>query len=133
MANQPHPPVNTKPAIDVEIDVARNLACMRFNGHVAEAQVKAGAEEVAKLLPQMQAGFAVLVDLSGLDAMDLNCVPYLGKIMDLCKKQGVGLVVRVTPDPAKDIGLNILSVIHYRGKVRVVTCATLAEAERALR
>jgi anti-anti-sigma regulatory factor len=133
MASQPIPPTKAKPACDIEIAVARNLVCLRFNGHVSAAQMRAGAEEVARLLPKMRAGFSVLADLSGLDAMDLDCVPHLAKIMDLCKAQGVGLVVRVTPDPEKDIGFNILSVTHYRGRVRVITCETLAEAERALR
>jgi hypothetical protein len=84
-------------------------------------------------MPQMRTGFTVLVDLSGLENMALDCVPYLSKIMDLCKAQGVGLVVRVIPDPTKDIGLNILSLIHYRGKVRIVTCDTLAEAEKLMK
>jgi len=133
MASQPVSPVRAKSAVDVQIDVARNILSKRFNGHVTAAQMKAGAEEVARLLPRMRAGFSVMVDLSGLDAMDIDCAPYLAKVMDLCKAQGVGLVVRVTPDPAKDIGFNILSVTHYRGKVRVVTCETLEEAERALK
>jgi hypothetical protein len=42
------------------------------------------------------------------------------------------MVVRVIPDPQKDIGLNILSLFHYRRRVRIVTCKTLAEAMKAL-
>jgi hypothetical protein len=133
MASQPVPPAKAKPALEIGIDVARNILCKRFNGHVSAAQMKAGVAEVARLLPSMRAGFKVLVDLSGLSSMDLDCAPHLAKVMDLCKAHGVGLVVRVTPDPEKDIGFNILSVTHYRGKVRVVTCETLAEAERALK
>jgi ABC-type transporter Mla MlaB component len=133
MPSQPIPPAKPKPAFDIEIDVARNLVCQRFCGHVSAAQLKAGMGRVAALLPQMRAGFSMLVDLSGIDAMDLDCVPHLAKVMDLCRAQGVALVVRVTPDPDKDIGFNILSATHYRGKVRVVTCETLAEAERALK
>jgi hypothetical protein len=44
----------------------------------------------------------------------------------------VEAVVRVIPDPQKDIGLNILSLFHYRRRVRIVTCATLGEAMKAL-
>jgi len=133
MATQPIPPGKVKLALEIDVDVERNLLRKCFFGHVSAAQMKAGAQEVARLLPQMRAGFSVLVDLGGLEAMDLDCVPHLAKIMDLCKAQGVGRVVRVIPDPEKDIGFNILSVTHYRGKVPVVTCETLAEAERALR
>jgi anti-anti-sigma regulatory factor len=84
------------------------------------------------MLAQVRPGFAVLADLSGLEAMDVECGPHIAKIMDLCKARGVSLVVRVMPDPKKDIGLNILSLVHYRGKVKIVTCATRAEAEHAL-
>jgi hypothetical protein len=41
-------------------------------------------------------------------------------------------VVRVIPDPQKDIGLNILSLFHYRKRVRIVTCETLDEARKVL-
>ena len=64
--------------------------------------------------------------------MDLDCVPHLTKIMDLSRAHGVGTVVRVIPDPDKDIGFSILSIIHYRRGVRIVTCESLAEAERVL-
>jgi hypothetical protein len=64
--------------------------------------------------------------------MDLTCVPYIKRMMDVCNKKGVELVVRVIPDPQKDIGLNILSLFHYRRRVRIVTCQTLAEAKKVL-
>jgi hypothetical protein len=41
-------------------------------------------------------------------------------------------VVRIIPDPSKDIGLNILSIVHYRGTVQVITCETALEAWRVL-
>jgi hypothetical protein len=53
-------------------------------------------------------------------------------MMDLCNKKGVETVVRVIPDPRKDIGLNILSLFHYRRHVRIVTCATISEAMNVL-
>jgi hypothetical protein len=52
--------------------------------------------------------------------------------MELFKTRSIGTVVRVIPDPEKDIGFNILSLTHYRRGVKIVTCETLAEAERAL-
>ena len=80
----------------------------------------------------MTKGFTILVDMSDLELMDVNCAPYLSRVMDLSRAQGVGKVVRVMPDLSKDIGINILSIIHYRGKVPIVTLSTLAEAEREL-
>jgi hypothetical protein len=42
-------------------------------------------------------------------------------------------VVRVIPDPHRDIGLQIMSYFHYSGDVQILTCQTLAEAEEILR
>jgi hypothetical protein len=42
------------------------------------------------------------------------------------------MVVRVIPDPRKDIGLNMLSLFHYRRGIRIVTCMTLEEATKTL-
>ena len=48
--------------------------------------------------------------------------------MDLLVEKQVGTVVRVVPDPRKDIGLNILSRFHYGPEVRLITCEALAAA-----
>jgi hypothetical protein len=105
---------------------------MWYRGHGAAAEMKAFEEEVRGLLPQVRKGFTVLTDLSGLDSMELDCMASLTKAMDEFKARGVGAVVRIVPDPAKDIGFNILSVVHYRRGVRVVTCQTAEEAARAI-
>jgi predicted choloylglycine hydrolase len=84
------------------------------------------------LVPDLRPGFRLLTDLSGLESMDLACVPYIEQMMDLCNKKGVEMVVRVIPDPHKDIGLNIMSLFHYPRRVRIVTCETLEEAMSAL-
>ena len=44
----------------------------------------------------------------------------------------VGLLVRVIPDPTKDIGLDILAIFHYRHRPRMVTCKNLVEAMEKL-
>jgi hypothetical protein len=116
----------------VRFDPSRNLIELRYGGNVAAADVRAVSEKIMDLLPQMRKGFTLLADLSGLESMDLDSVPDITKIMDACNAAGIGTVVRVIPDPKKDIGLNILSIIHYRRGVRVITCQTYAEAERVL-
>ena len=70
----------------------------------------------------------MLTDLSGLDSMELDCATELTAVMDAFKATGVGTVVRIVPDPAKDIGFNILSIVHYRRGVRIATCQTAEEA-----
>lgn len=129
---QPFYFLKTKAFFEVEIDPARNLARTRYFGNVTALEMEAGVQTAEGLLPQLQPGFRVLADMTGLEAMDLDCVPHLTRFMDMCKTMGVALVIRVINDPAKDIGLNILSIVHYRGEVKILTCETLADAEKAL-
>jgi hypothetical protein len=60
--------------------------------------------------------------------METACAPEIAAIMDLLVEKQVGTVVRVVPDPRKDIGLNILSQFHYGPEVRLITCESLAAA-----
>jgi len=122
----------TKASFEIQLDAPRNLLRIRFWGHVTAAKMQNYLATAESHLPQMRAGFTLLTDLRELEEMDLDCVTALTKVMDRMRAGGVGLVVRIVPDPNKDIGLKILSIIHYRRGVRIVTCETLAEAERAL-
>jgi hypothetical protein len=36
--------------------------------------------------------------------------------MDLIDQHGVSFVVRVIPNPKQDIGMNILTLFHYRNR-----------------
>jgi hypothetical protein len=85
------------------------------------------------MLSQLRPGFTFLTDLSALEAMELDCAIELTKVMDACRATGIGTVIRIIPDSSKDIGFNILSIIHLRRGVRVVTCQTAEEAEQALK
>jgi hypothetical protein len=117
---------------EIEVDATRNLTRTYYRGRVTAADMEAAVKQAESLLAQTRPGFTILADLTGLEVMDLECGPHIARIMDLCKARGVSLVVRVIPDPKKDIGLNILSLVHYRGEVKVVTCETVAEAEKIL-
>ncbi|MBA2434164.1 MAG: hypothetical protein H0V54_03585 [Chthoniobacterales bacterium] len=64
--------------------------------------------------------------------MDPLCASPIQKIMQLCNDAQVAVVARVVPDRRRDIGLQIMSSFHYGKQVRVVTCASLEEAEQAL-
>jgi hypothetical protein len=114
------------------VDKSKNLLKITYAQHVGPGDTKRVEEELPPLLADVRPGFRLLTDMSGLESMDLACVPYIRRMMDLCNKKGVELVVRVIPDPQKDIGLNILSLFHYRRRVRIVTCPTLEEAMKAL-
>jgi hypothetical protein len=126
------PPKPRSPC-DIRADPERNLIHIRYIGHLTAADMKLCAETMRAALAKMRPGFTLLTDLTATDSMELDCVTNLTKIMDLCRTHGIGTVVRIIPDPAKDIGHNMLGIVHYRGRrVRVVTCRTAAEAQRVL-
>ena len=116
----------------VEIDQARNLLVIRYHGRVTASDVERCAEEVRIALPEMQSGFQLLVDFTELESMDAACVPHLENIMERCNEKGVSTVVRIIPDPKRDIGLRIMSYFHYSGDVRIVECENLSDATKIL-
>jgi hypothetical protein len=115
-----------------ETNRLKNLLHLSFLGRVSAADLQRSAEEVDALLADLTPGFVLLTDLSRLEAMDVACRAEIGRVMDICQKRGVGRIVRVIPEPSKDIGFNILSIFHYKPGKRMITCETLVEAERHL-
>jgi len=116
----------------VEADKSENLLVLRFSRHVKPEEAKQCGEKVAAMVADLQPGFRLLTDLSGLESMELACTAYIKRTMDLCNKKGVAKVVRVVPDPHKDIGFNILSLFHYRYGIPIVTCENAEEAMKVL-
>ena len=114
--------------ISFESNVPRKLLEIRYGGVVRAEDTEKGLEQLRASLAKLEAGFRVLVDLTELELMDVKCAPFVEKAMDLCNEKGASMVVRVVPDPHRDIGLQIMSVFHYRGDVRIITCQSLAEA-----
>lgn len=117
----------------VSADKAKNLLVMTFAKHVAPEELKDARSTVKTLVADLPSGFRLLSDFSSLDTMDPACLVQIRENMDLFNQRGIAVVVRVIPDPHKDIGLNILSLFHYRRGVRIVTCARLPEAMDALK
>ena len=112
----------------VEFDQPANLLKISYGGRVEPAETKRCLEALERLRPELRPGFRLLTDLSALETMDLASIPHIKRIMDFCNQQGIAQVVRVIPDPHKDIGLNIMSLFHYGRQVRFVTCVSLDEA-----
>lgn len=94
-----------------------------MNGHLLELE---------GILKDLEDGFVVLTDLSRLESMDVKCTADLSRVMELYGNRHVSAVIRIIPDPARDIGFSILSLFHYPASVRIVTCSDAAEAERYL-
>ncbi len=119
--------------IHFEVDQPQNLLVIRYSGHVGPEETQKGLEEVRSGLAKLESGFRLLGDLTELQSMDVACAPHIEKAMDMCNEKGPSIVVRVVPDPHRDIGLQIMSLFHYGHDVRIVTCQTLIEAEEILR
>jgi anti-anti-sigma regulatory factor len=115
-----------------EADQTKNLLTISYSGRVDAAEAQCCVDELPALLADLTTGFRLLADLTGLDGMELACVPHLKRMMELCNQKGAAVVVRVIPDPQKDIGLKIMSLFHYSRRVRIVACVTMAEALQAL-
>jgi hypothetical protein len=110
----------------------KQLLYLSYIGNVGLADLERNAQDLAVIVSELPAGFRVLADLTQMEAMDTDCVPEIGRTMELLEEHGVGLVVRVIPDPRKDIGMNIISAFHYKQRPQTATCATLAEAAKLL-
>jgi hypothetical protein len=124
--------MNVKTPCEIDLDAERNLVRIRYSAHVTIEHMTKFHGRVVSLLGQLRKGFVAVTDLTDLDEMDLECAPVVTKIMDACRTAGLGTVIRIIPDPNKDIGFNILTTIHYRTRIPVITCETRAEAEQAI-
>jgi hypothetical protein len=117
---------------EATVEKPTNLLKVSYAGRIDAKEASRCAEAIHSLLSQLQKGFSLLSDLRALETMELECIPYIEKVMDWCNEAGVSKVVRIIPDSHKDIGFNIMSLFHYRRGVRIVTCQTLEDAQRAL-
>ena len=111
---------------------ARQLLHFSYIDHVTAAELERGYPEVVALLAQFPGGFEMLADLGRLKSMDIDCEEIIGKTMEVMEQHGLRRVVRVIPDPTKDIGLKIIGIFHYSKKMRIVTCETMMEAAKVL-
>ena len=120
------------PSVEVRVQPERKIIRVHFRRRVSAADVRREVDTYESLLQQLGPGFILVTDLSELEEMELESFRDVTRIMDLSLAHGVKQVVRVIPDPDKDIGFHLLSLTHYRGRVRVTVCATAAEAEELL-
>ena len=119
--------------IQVHADKSSGILKITFSGKVTAQDAEQWMSKTYELLDDMQPGFCLLADSTTLESMDLGCAPFIGKVMDRCNEKGVRKVIRIIPNPRKDIGFSIMSVFHYDRHVRILTFDNLAEAEEALR
>ena len=116
----------------VESDRSKRLLVISAAGEVTKKEVEAVALRVREMMKEVTPGFRVLTDFRWLDRMEPAAATHIAEIMDALAEKDVAAVVRVVPDPHKDIGLNILSQFHYGPNIKLTTFESLAEALSAL-
>jgi hypothetical protein len=116
----------------VETDTTRQLLVLSVAGTVSVDESRETVARVREKLEEMSPGFIALADFRWLESMSAAAAPFVAEIMDAFAAKKVSAVVRVMPDPHRDIGLNILSPFHYGPDVRLMTFETLADAIQAL-
>ena len=114
------------------VDAAGKVLTMSYNQHVGAEDMRSCLGTVRDLMENLKPGFFLLTDLSNLVSMEASCAPDIGAIMELCSAKGMSAVVRVIPDPNKDIGFDIISQFHHHTPVKTQTHESLAEAIKSL-
>jgi hypothetical protein len=114
--------------VSIETDKAKRLLVISAAGHVSKEQVKEAAAQVREALTGVAPGLRALTDFRWLESMSPSAAPYIAEIMDALAEKQVASVIRIIPDPGKDIGLNILSQFHYSRDLPISTVETLVEA-----
>lgn len=112
----------------VEIDSSKRFVVISVAGDVTGEEARDTSQRVREILADVEPGFVALADFRWLDSMAPGAAPFIAEIMDAFAAKKVSAVVRVVPDPHKDIGLNILSQFHYGPGIKLMTFETLAEA-----
>jgi len=116
----------------VELDRSKRFLVISAAQRVTAGEAKQAAQQVRKLLENVDPGFRVLADFRWLVSMDSAAARHIAEIMDAVAEKQVASVTRVMPDPHKDIGLNILSQFHYGPEIQIATFETLADAIQSL-
>ena len=114
--------------VSVEINGSKRLLVISAAGHVSKEEVKEAAEQVRDALRDVAPGLRALTDFRGLESMRPSVASYIAEIMDALAEKRVASVIRIIPNPDKDIALNILSQFRYVRELPITTVETLVEA-----
>jgi len=116
----------------VTYDNIRNIITVKIWEDFNIKQAEDLHTHLEQIVPRCKKGFRVLTDLSLLKNMEQKAHRTIEKSMELYDQYGVSKVIRIIPDPAKDIGFNIMSLFHYARDVKIHTCQSIKEAQKYL-
>ncbi len=118
--------------ISTKTDESGRVLTMSYEQHVGVKDMRRCLGTVRDMMADLKPGFLLFTDLSSLKSMDTSCASDLAAVMDLCDAKGMETVVRVIPDPAKDIGFALISCFHDHTHVHTRTYDNLADAVQSL-
>lgn len=118
--------------VHIHADTDRQILSFEFAGQVSAEDMQAKIKDLRRELERLRSGFILFTDLGKLEAMENAATDQIAEYMDVCAAKGVGRIVRLIPDPAKDIGFALLGVFHYEKDIPLVTCTDIEDARRAL-
>lgn len=110
------------------INKTRGLLQLSFIGDVDPPQIHRELEFLPRLLEDLPEGFILIVDLERLGTMPKECAHGIGLLMEMFDQKGERQVVRVIPDKSKDIGFQVLYLLHYKNPPPLVICESMNEA-----
>ena len=116
----------------VTYDNRRNIIIIKIEKDFNVRQAEDLHTHLEQIIPRCKKGFRLLTDLSLLENMEQEANRTIKKLMELINQHGVSKVIRVIPDPAKDIGFNIMSLFYYSRKVIIHTYQSIEEAQKHL-
>jgi len=73
----------------ISLDQTENTLTISYRGRVTLDETRRCEEEVKLALTILEPHFRLIVDLTGLESMDLSCSPCLASIMERCNAASV--------------------------------------------
>ncbi|MCM8813181.1 MAG: hypothetical protein NC924_04505 [Candidatus Omnitrophica bacterium] len=117
----------------VAADSRYNALVVTFEGIFDSVQAGMLVKDIQEKVRGLKKDFLVFTDMTDLERMDKDAVPNIEMLMQTCDTYGAATVVRIIPQPDKDIGFNIMSKFHYSPRVKIYTCRSRKEAHGLLR
>lgn len=114
--------------ISVEIDRSKRLLIISAAGHVRTEEVQQAAQEVREALRQVAPGLRTLIDFRWLESIHPSSAPYIAQILEALAQKQAASIIRIIPDPGKDVRLQILSQFRNSDELPISTVETLVEA-----
>lgn len=111
----------------IKINTLHNTIFITLGDVFNIQEAKEILERITEITPKLKKGFKLLTDLSSLKEIETGAQHFIEETMTLLNRQGIAKIIRIIPDPAKDIGFNIMSLFHYSKDVKINTYKSFKE------